>query len=500
MSSVTNGAAWPRHPLLYEIHTAVWLSDLSARYGRAVTLADVPDDGWASIAELGVDAVWLMGVWERSPAGVALALANDELLAEFRHVLPDLTEHDVLGSAYCIRSYLIDARFGGTAGLASARAQLARHGLRLVVDYVPNHVAPDHPWTELQPDCFVQGDAADLERDPTAFIQRSEHVLARGRDPCFSPWPDVVQLNAFSPVMRAATAATLLEIAQQADGVRCDMAMLMINRIFAQTWGERVGSPPEAEFWPFVIGEVRRAVPDCCFIAEAYWDLEWELQQQGFDYCYDKRLYDRLVHEGAEAVRGHLSGDSNYQRKLLRFIENHDEPRSAATFAPEQLSAGAVVALTLPGARLLYEGQLEGRRVRPPVFLARHSDEPVDAKLLDRYRRLLAALTASGCHKGDWSLRDTTGWSDNASHEQLLTWSWDGDGAGPRALAVVNYAASPAQGIVHLSWHDLDGNAWLFRDLLAGVDYQHDGAMLEAEGLYVELPAWSAHLFAITVA
>jgi hypothetical protein len=235
-------------------------------------------------------------------------------------------------------------------------------------------------------------------------------------------------------------------------------------------------------------------------MAEAYWDLEWELQQHGFDFCYDKRLYDRLAHEGPGAVRGHVSGDPAYQRKLLRFIENHDEPRSAATFAPEPLDAAAVVALTLPGARLLYEGQLEGCQVRPPVFLARRAEEPADEALLERYRRLLAALGASGCHKGDWSPCETSGWPDNASHEQLLTWSWDGDGAGPRALVVVNYAVAPAQGIVHLPWHDLDGRAWLFRDLLAGIDYPRDGAALEREGLYVELPAWAAHLFAITPA
>lgn len=493
-----SSAPWPRHPLLYEIHTAVWLSDLSARYGRPVTLANVPDDEWAAVAALGADAVWLMGVWERSPAGVAIALANEELMAEFQRVLPDVGPQDVIGSAYCIRRYVVDERFGGTAGLERTRAQLKQLRLRLVVDYVPNHVAPDHPWTELQPDCFVQGSAGDLEREPAAFIQRGEHVLACGRDPFFPAWPDVVQLNAFSPTMRAATAATLLDIARQADGVRCDMAMLLINRIFAQTWGTRVGDPPAGEFWPGVISEVRREYPDFCFMAEAYWDLEWELQQQGFDYCYDKRLYDRLAHEGAGPVRGHVSGEPSYQRKLLRFIENHDEPRSAATFAPEQLTAAAAVALTLPGARLLYDGQLEGRRLRPPVFLARRQTEPADAEVADRYHNLLAALGASGCHKGDWSLRETFGWPDNASHDQLLAWSWDGDGAGPRALVVVNYAALPAQGVVRLPWPDLDGSAWLFRDLLADADYHRDGASLEADGLYVELPAWGAHLFAIT--
>ena len=92
------------------------------------------------------------------------------------------------------------------------------------------------------------------------------------------------------------------------------MAMLMMNDVFERTWGERAGDRPAEDYWPTVIAAVRRAHPDFLFMAEAYWDLEWALQQQGFDYCYDKRLYDRLVHEGAEAVRGHLCADRRTRR------------------------------------------------------------------------------------------------------------------------------------------------------------------------------------------
>ena len=126
--------------------------------------------------------------------------------------------------------------------------------------------------------------------------------------------------------------ATLRRIAEQCDGVRCDMAMLMLNDVFERTWGERAGAPPGDEYWPATIAARQGGHPDFVFMAEAYWDLECALQQQGFDYCYDKRLYDRLIHDGAEAVRGHLTGDTGYQERLVRFIENHDEPRAAAAF------------------------------------------------------------------------------------------------------------------------------------------------------------------------
>ena len=134
--------------------------------------------------------------------------------------------------------------FGGPAGLAAARAALAARGIRLLLDYVPNHVAPDHPWVTSRPELFIQGDEHDLEADPAGWVAAGGRVLAHGRDPYFPPWPDVVQLDASSPALRAATAETLAGIAGQCDGIRCDMAMLMINDVFARTWGGRAGPAP----------------------------------------------------------------------------------------------------------------------------------------------------------------------------------------------------------------------------------------------------------------
>ena len=132
---------WRKRPVIYEIDTWVWLDELRARHGEAVTLGTVPAQEWDALAELAVDAVWLMGVWERSPAGVAVGNANPDLQAEFRRVLPDYRPDDNLGSAYCVRDYVVAAGLGGPAALAQARAELNARGLRLVLDFVPNHVA-----------------------------------------------------------------------------------------------------------------------------------------------------------------------------------------------------------------------------------------------------------------------------------------------------------------------------------------------------------------------
>jgi hypothetical protein len=125
------------------------------------------------------------------------------------------------------------------------------------------------------------------------------------------------------------------------------------------------------------------------------------MQQQGFDLCYDKRLYDRLAHDGAESVRAHLQADAGYQERLIRFIENHDEPRAAATFGAEQARAAAVVSSTLQGARLYHDGQLEGRQVRIPVFLGRGPDESPDNGLRGFYERLLRAVADADLRHGD---------------------------------------------------------------------------------------------------
>jgi hypothetical protein len=289
--------------VIYEINTWPWLAGIRRRWGADRTLADIPAEAWDETIPPGTDAVWLMGVWERSPAGRAVALADEGLQRSFREALPDLRPGDIAGSPYCVRRYVVDEHLGGPAALAACRAELARRGLRLILDYVPNHVAPDHPAVVEEPDWFVNGDESDLAREPAAWFRAGDRIIARGRDPYFPPWPDVAQLNAFAPGLRAAAARALSGIAAQCDGIRCDMAMLLTTDVFARTWGAHAGPAPATEFWPAVIAELRREHPGVLLIAEAYWDMEWTLQQQGFDLCYDKRLYDRLAHAVRPAPR-----------------------------------------------------------------------------------------------------------------------------------------------------------------------------------------------------
>jgi hypothetical protein len=486
-------AAWPKHPVIYEINAWTWLAEVSRRHGTPMDLGQVPPDEWDDVAAHGCDAVWLMGVWERSPAGIEISMRNAALLEDFRRALPDFTERDNVGSPYCVRRYAVDAHLGGPPGLAAARKALSGRGIGLVLDFVPNHVAPDHPWVHEHPEYFIHGSQDDLARDPASFIALDGQVLACGRDPFFPAWPDVLQLNAFQPGLRRAVIETIVGIAGQCDAIRCDMSMLVLNEIFERTWGARVGARPPDDYWRSVIPAIKAAHPGFRFIAEAYWDLEWELQQQGFDHCYDKKLYDRMEHAAPEAVRQHLLADLRYQEGMVRFIENHDEPRAAVTFPDGKGRAAAVTILTLPGARLLHEGQFEGFRVRLPVFLARRPVEPIDGELAEFYRHLLHATNRPLFRNGAWRLCERTGWPDNQTCLNILPWCWDLEQE--RSLVVINAGPARAQALVHMPWDDLSGRTWRLDDLLSGDAYDRNGTEMREIGLYVDLEPWQCHLF-----
>ncbi|MDQ2696069.1 MAG: alpha-amylase family glycosyl hydrolase [Pseudomonadota bacterium] len=510
-SSPTLSGHWPACPVVYEINTLVWLLELSQRAGKALTLAEVPDDELARLAGLGIDAVWLMGVWQRSSAARKVARERPDLQASYRQALPDYTGRDVVGSPYAVYSYTVDASLGGNEALALLRRRLHGHGLRLILDFVPNHLAVDHPWVKEHPERLVEGSPDQLEREPQNFFtcKSNGHVriLAHGRDPHFDGWSDTVQLDFRRRDTQEAMIEALVGVTAHCDGVRCDMAMLVNQDVFLRTWGGSFG-PDMPGFWPAAIAAVKFRQPHFLMLAEAYWDLEWKLQQLGFDYTYDKRLYDRLRWGDAVTVRQHLVADLVFQRHLARFIENHDEERAMHAFpvaadagagggtvcATARVRAAAVLTFTLPGLRLLHEGQLEGRRVRLPVQLRRRPPEPPEPGLEGFYRGLLAALRHSVFRDGRWRLLESRpAWGDNPSHESCIGFHWTLDAE--HRLVVVNLASHPSQCYLPLTGLELGGRAWRLQDLLGEMAFERDGDTLLEPGLYLDLPAYAGHVF-----
>ncbi len=488
---------WPTYPVVYEINTWVWLNDLSQKADRPVTLEHVPQAELERLASYGFDALWLMGVWQRSPGGRRVAQEHSGLQVEYRRALPDYTLEDVIGSPYAIYCYQVDPALGGDKELAVLRQRLRKLGLRLILDFVPNHLAVDHAWLTKRPERLVQGDPTSLIREPGNYFDHStgdrQWVFAHGRDPNFDGWTDTVQLDYRRPDTRQAMSDVLMAVAKRCDGVRCDMAMLVSRDVFLRTWGGEF-DPPWAEFWPTAIAGVKASHADFLMLAEVYWDLEWELQQQGFDYTYDKRLYDRLLGGDATSVRLHLHASLEYQRHLARFIENHDEERALTAFGPQRSRAVATLALALPGLRLLYEGQLEGRQSKLPVQLGRRRSEPPEPGLEPFYRRLLVALRHPVFHDGDWRLLESQReWPGNLSYRNFVAYHWVlGE---ERRLVVANLAPEPAQCFLSLDLPALAGRAWRLQDLLSDSQYVRNGDELLARGLYLDLPGYGYHLF-----
>jgi hypothetical protein len=495
----------PRYPSLYEINTRVWLNEL----GRGATLDQVSDTQLDQIAALGFDWLWLMGVWQTGPAGRAISRGRPQWRQQFQLDLPDLTDDDITGSPYAVQAYSAHRDFGGDEALARFRRRLQQRGLRLMLDFVPNHTALDHPWAAQHPEYYVAGTEEDLAREPRNYCRvetrLGPRILAHGKDPYFPGWPDTLQLNYRCAALRRAMTAELLRVAGRCDGVRCDMAMLLLPDVISRTWGHRAlpadGSPPvDTLFWPEVAAEARARHPGFVFLAEVYWDLEWALQQQGFDFTYDKRLYDRLHARDAEAVRGHLRAAPDFQRKSARFLDNHDEPRAAGAFPPPVHRAAAVVAYLVPGLRFFHEGQLEGRRVHVSVHLGRRPAEPVDVDLRQFYERLLETVRLPVVRDGRWQLLECRpAWEDNLTWQRFIAFLWQGD-RGERLLAAVNYGHTQGQCYVTLPLPELRGQRCLLRDRLSEARYERDGGDLARRGLYLDVPEWHYHAFEMSSA
>jgi hypothetical protein len=484
-----------RYPSLYQINTRVWLTELARVMGRRATLDDIPDAELDALAQKGFDWVWFLSVWQTGPEAQRVSRSNPAWRREFNETLPDLKEEDITGSGFAITAYTVHDNLGGDAALARLRARLKKRDLKLMLDFVPNHMGLGHPWVETHPERFVRGSEADLAHAPQNYIRvkrkAGDMVFAHGRDPYFAGWPDTLQLDYANPATQEAMIGELDKIAGQCDGVRCDMAMLVLPDVFERTWGRRAPL-----FWPAATQRVRERVPGFTFLAEVYWDLEWTLQQQGFDYAYDKRLYDRLREQHARPVREHFRAGLDYQDKLARFLENHDEPRAAAAFAPDVHKAAAVITFFSPGLRFFHQGQFEGYKKRISPHLSRGPIEPFDQELHAFYERLLSILRQPAFRDGQWQLLDCVpAWAGNGTRDCFVAFAWQGKEE--RFVVAINYAANQSQCHVRLPFAELAGKKWSLQDQLTAASFDWQGDDLLGRGLFLDMAPWQAAIFAI---
>jgi len=493
-----------QHPLLYQLNTRIYLRERSAALGRPATFADIPDTLLDQLKTLGYEWLYLLGIWQTGSAAPKLSRSDPNVRAGCQESLPDFKDEDIIGSPFAIQSYNPNKDFGGDAPLAQLRERIHQRGLKLMLDFVPNHMAPDHEWVSKHPEYLISGTEEDRAREPQNWgrfdTPVGPRIFAHGRDPYFPGWADTVQLNYRHPKLREAMLRQLERVAARGDGARCDMAMLLEPDIFIRTWGDRSipkdGFPPDdVPFWPHAIQCIRGDHPDFKFMAEVYWDMEWRLQQHGFDFTYDKRLYDRLHSRSAVAAREHLQADMEYQIHSARFLENHDEPRAAGTFPFEMHRPAAVITFFVPGLRFLQEGQMEGWKTHASMHLGRRPQEPTNPQIRAFYETLLKCLRRPEVHEGCFNLwQPRPAWDGNPTWSNFVVVSWHDDD-GHCSLAIANYADTQSQCYVPINLELLSGENWKLSDQLSSTRYQRSGDEMRTRGLYLDMPAWGHHFF-----
>jgi hypothetical protein len=158
--------------------------------------------------------------------------------------------------------------------------------------------------------------------------------------------------------------------------------------------------------------------------------------------------------------------------------------------------AAAVIALLAPGLRFLHDGQATGRQLRASNHLRRRAVEPVDRELETFYDRLLGCMRRDEARDGDWRLLEPRpAWGGNGTCQQIIGYGWEKDGR--RLVAAVNYGLQPAQCYLGLPYADLPERVAL-RDLMnPAIAYERSGGELAREGLYLDVPPWRHHVFAL---
>ena len=475
------------HPILYEISTRPWLYELSKKYGRSITkLVDIPTQEFDQLQKSGVEIVWMMGVWKLGNYGLEFDRKQD-----YSSVLPGWTKDDVIGSPYAITEYTCNPDIGTDDDLIWLRKQFNNRGMKLMLDFVPNHSAVDAPTASSNKKLYMR--APPGTSNPNRYTSEG---LAYGKDPWFDPWRDVLQWNYWESETRTFMKNNLLTVLKFADGARCDMAHLILNDVFSGTWKDELAawsySKPSTEFWEYAFKEVKARYPNAILLAEVYddWQIE-KLYQLGFTYCYDKLLLDKLektaydvndyIHYKGESFFGHVA----------HFVENHDENRAVFNMQGniEKAKAAGTIAATLGGMIFFNHGQWSGLRNKLDVHLRRGANESPDSGTVKYYEKLMQIIV-DPAFKGP---------------NYYFVWNMSGDRKNDfiayirekdkgHYLVVVNY--NQYYGCAEVPIHNISGSGnRKIKEMISGVEYTRNADTMRGIGLTVCLQGYQAQIF-----
>eukprot|EP01129_Flabellula_baltica_P006511 TRINITY_DN2445_c0_g1_i1.p1 TRINITY_DN2445_c0_g1~~TRINITY_DN2445_c0_g1_i1.p1 ORF type:complete len:519 (-),score=99.77 TRINITY_DN2445_c0_g1_i1:18-1553(-) len=483
-----------KYPIVYEISTRPWLYELSVKYGTQVKLVDVPVQEFLEIQAAGYNTVWLMGMWHLGEAGLHFDRTNPDLLASYAKVLPGYTMDDIIGSPYAVTQYVVNPEIGTFEDLAGVRKILNSLGMKLMLDFVPNHSATDASWVTTNMDYYVR--APKGMQPPFPSDEYTPAGIHYGSSGYGDFWKDTCQFNYWNMDLKAAQIENIKTVASFADYIRCDMAHLLLNDIIQRNWEPIISTwgyqRPATEFWADAISEVKSKFSNVTFLAEVYYPNQQALQNNGFDYTYDKQLYDRLVDGNLDNIRGYISGmPASFHQKSCHFVENHDEPRAAAEFGSNMRADGAaMVSLMLPGMRLVNQGQEYGLYNRLDIHLRRSAPEGAHPGVRTFYQIFIRdILDREVFHTGSWEYLKVSGTNDCW---RLMSWKFETPQE--RALVVINY--SDQQGTGNIVLRDAPGNGDISMvELFSNQTYVRSASTLRTEGLFTIIQPWSSQVF-----
>lgn len=478
------------NPKLYEINTRVWLKKIDKK------LPDIPFGFFTDLAQKGINIVWLMGLWKTASQVIDKYCFTQELKSSYDKALKGWKREDVIGSPYSIDEYEVNPDLGSWEDLIELKKKLNRIGIKLIVDFVPNHFSVNSSILKTNPDIFLQGDEELYQRDPFTFFSNNNIFFAHGRDPLFPAWQDTVQINYFDMGARDYLYKILLKLTEICDGVRCDMAMLPLNNVFFNTWVGVLNKAnlkkPVDEFWSNAIKKVKEQNSSFIFLAEAYWDLEWDLQQLGFDYTYDKRLTDRLASGYIPEIIAHLKAEDDFQNKSVRFLENHDEQRAVTKFGKFRSLAAATAISTIQGMKFYYDGQFEGKKIKLPVQLGREPEEKFSNTVHKYYAKLLDIIKEDIFIYGKWELLEPiTAGNGNLTYQNFLAWQWSYKSE--RALVIINYSELTCQCRLIIETSSKK-DVINMKDQLNGKVFARSVSEIKYPGLFIELKGYASHI------
>jgi len=483
-------------PKLYEINTRVWIK----KFSNVKNLSEVPIEYFQNLAKKGFDYIWIMGVWKTPVENIEYALIPD-LTKNYDKCFPAWKKEDVSGSPFAIDSYQLNPELGNFDNLLHLKNKLNKIGLKLILDFIPNHFAVDSSIVKKYPQYFLNGDEQLIKKDNSTYFRSKfdkNIILAHGRDPFFPAWSDTVQLNYFSEETRTFMTEQLVQIAKYCDGVRCDMAMLSLNNIFQNTWPHIISKfklkKPEYEFWNEAIKTVKKENSDFKFIAEVYWDLEQVLQKLGFDFTYCKFYLDMFLNKDVIGIKSNLNKGEDFNNKSVVFIENHDEERSAKVFS-SRIHLVIISFLTMPGMKIIYDGQIEGEKIKFPVQLGKTPNVKISKGIKEFYDKMLEIVNDEVYKNGSFQLLTPLKFEDkNDFHENILAWYWKTNKK--LMITIVNYSSENSKCKIKLVNEKLFNNIEI-KCKLTKTSASIDSKKITEEGYPIELSKYEGKILEI---